>query len=123
MFLDAHAARALVAALASLCACSSRPPPEVLDEPWARSGSRLKLRWYAFDGGARVWADAFLERYFDSELGETCAPAEWADGKTYCTPWPQASRKWPRSAASSTSETSASATKARSAPAGTRTCM
>lgn len=45
-----------------------------------RSGSRLKLRWDAFDG-AKVFAGLF-----DQQRDEACVPLPWADGKTYCTP-------------------------------------
>lgn len=56
------------------------PPPVVDAIEGMRSGSRLKLRWDDFAG-----AKHFVG-LFDKQRDEACAPMQWADGKTYCTP-------------------------------------
>jgi hypothetical protein len=60
-------------------ACGDNLP----DPTAARSGSRLKLAWYEYEGGARELETSW---YHDSVLGQRCTPALWSDGKHYCTP-------------------------------------
>lgn len=66
-------------AMLALAACGDNHP----DPTQPQSGSRLKLAWYEYDGGARE-----LERswYFDTTLDDRCTPTTWSDGLRYCTP-------------------------------------
>jgi len=49
----------------------------------ARSGTRLKLTYYAFSDGTTQWFGLY-----DSERKENCTPFDgtWPDGNTYCVP-------------------------------------
>lgn len=49
----------------------------------ARSGSRLKLAWYVYEGGARERETSW---YFDSALQLRCSSQLWSDGNHYCAP-------------------------------------
>lgn len=48
-----------------------------------RSGSRIALRAYRYEDGARQLVRG---HYFDRERVEECVPQRWADGSRYCTP-------------------------------------
>jgi hypothetical protein len=62
----------------------------------ARSGSRLRLRWFDIEGtrqwqaeaGTRIMAGRLVETetYYDRDRDETCIPQPWLDGTTRCTP-------------------------------------
>jgi hypothetical protein len=47
------------------------------------SGSRLRLSWVDFGGGARILSPSDL---WDAERQQTCVARLWTDGNTYCTP-------------------------------------
>lgn len=49
----------------------------------ARSGSRLKLTWYAFTDGTKQWSGMY-----DAQTKELCSPyySAWTDGRVYCVP-------------------------------------
>ncbi len=49
----------------------------------ARSGDRIKLRWYAYDDGTRQWDPLAFQ---DTARDERCTVQRWSDGYTYCTP-------------------------------------
>lgn len=53
------------------------------DGTTTRSGSRLKLTWLDFGGGARLLSTTEL---WDDERQESCFLRPWTDGNTYCTP-------------------------------------
>ena len=55
----------------------------LIDPTQLHGGSRLKLAWYEYEGGARELETAW---YVDRELGERCAPTPWSDGQRYCAP-------------------------------------
>ena len=63
----------------ALVACGDNLPDPTLPH----SGSRLKLAWYEYDGGARELETGW---YFDHALGERCSPTPWSDGHRYCAP-------------------------------------
>ncbi len=63
----------------ALVACGDNLP----DPTQLHSGSRLKLAWYEYDGGARELETSW---YFDQTLGERCTPMPWSDGHRYCAP-------------------------------------
>jgi hypothetical protein len=69
----------LVALLLVAVGCGDNLPDPALP----RSGTRLKLGWYEYDGNARELEPSW---YFDSELRERCSGELWSDGKRYCTP-------------------------------------
>ena len=48
-----------------------------------RSGARIKLVQYEYDGGA---ADPEREFFYDDELDTICYERTWSDGARYCTP-------------------------------------
>jgi hypothetical protein len=69
-----------MAVLAILGGCGDNA---AFDLDAVHSGTRLQLTWYELDG-VRTWdADAPLH---DIARDETCRPAAWSDGRTYCTP-------------------------------------
>ncbi|HEU4616042.1 MAG TPA: hypothetical protein VFS15_28290 [Kofleriaceae bacterium] len=47
------------------------------------NGSRLKVVWYEYEGGAR---ERERDWYYDSVLAERCTSEEWSDGRRYCKP-------------------------------------
>lgn len=49
----------------------------------ARSGARLKLAWYVYDGGARERETAW---FYDAALQLRCVVEPWSDGHRYCAP-------------------------------------
>lgn len=49
----------------------------------AHSGSRLKLAWYVYEGGARELETTW---FYDAALQLRCVPTPWSDGHRYCTP-------------------------------------
>ncbi|HEY5922091.1 MAG TPA: hypothetical protein VIV11_10495 [Kofleriaceae bacterium] len=66
------------------------------DGEGVRSGSRLRITWFDFDG-TRQWQPEegfrFVDRrfvdgevYFDRQRDEPCSPQPWLDGITRCTP-------------------------------------
>lgn len=63
----------------ALLACGDN----LADPTQPHSGSRLKLAWYEYDGGARELETGW---YFDHALGERCTPMSWSDGHRYCAP-------------------------------------
>lgn len=66
-------------AVAAAGACGDNLPPG----GETHSGSRLKLAWYVYEGGARERETSW---YFDAALRQRCSPTLWSDGNTYCTP-------------------------------------
>jgi hypothetical protein len=80
---------------AALVACGG-PAPATPDAPLdaagsgsgvdpndgARSGTRLKLTWFAFTDGTRQW-----NGFYDAQRKEHCSIYDdWADGHAYCVP-------------------------------------
>ncbi len=76
-----------------LAACGDN----IVDVDGARSGSRLKLRWFEPEDGVRQWEatpgttirDGHLantEVFYDEQLHLMCSAELWADGTTRCTP-------------------------------------
>jgi hypothetical protein len=75
----------LVCALAAAAGgCSDDEPPEAPEDATytAKSGSRLKARYFVDDEGARVFAG-----WFDSLRGEACRVARGEGGRYYCFPY------------------------------------
>ncbi len=59
----------------------------------ARSGSRLKITYWAFADGTRAW-----NGFYDAQRKENCyLDGPWADGNTYCTPSASGSIVWSNS--------------------------
>lgn len=57
------------------------------DPDEAASGSRLKLQWHDFGGGARTPTGVLVDKQLDDAL---CFLTTWDDSRTYCTPQAQA---------------------------------
>lgn len=76
-----HAPRCLgvVLAMVGVGACGDNVAPD----GDVRSGSRLKLAWYVYEGGARERETSW---YFDAALQLRCSPQLWSDGHRYCAP-------------------------------------
>ncbi len=65
--------------IALLAGCGDNLPPDIAP----RSGTRIKLGWYAFDDGARQLERPVLH---DTLLGFACGPTQFSDGARYCMP-------------------------------------
>jgi hypothetical protein len=88
--------RVCLAAVACAAACSSSAPatvdgkvvdtttPDTGPDPndGAKSGSRLKITYWAFADGTRAWNE-----FYDSQRKENCyIGGPWPDGNLYCQP-------------------------------------
>ena len=60
---------------------STSPVPNAMADQWYASGSRLKIRFYEYQDGAKQFAGMF-----DSERGEECGFGLHADGTFRCLP-------------------------------------
>ncbi len=71
--------------VADLSDAASGPADGAAPDPndGAKSGSRLKLTWYAFTDGTRQWSGMY-----DAQNKQLCSPyyAAWTNGSVYCVP-------------------------------------
>jgi hypothetical protein len=71
--------RALLVVVAASVGCGDNRAGDVVGE---RSGERLRIVYFEYDGGTRQRHDAL----YDADRDERCTPQRWSDGLTYCTP-------------------------------------
>jgi hypothetical protein len=69
--------RRLCACALALVACGDN------QDTRTTSGSRVRLSWIDFGGGARLLSPT---DFWDDGRQESCTPRQWTDGNTYCTP-------------------------------------
>lgn len=70
---------AVIALVGGLAGCGDN----LVDPHGVRSGARLKLVRYAYDGEP---IEIDQTRFYDSELEQFCTIQTWSDGAHYCTP-------------------------------------